>query len=84
MKTNEDQEDMSKLRTRMGIATQRRLIKDLRSLETIVRRHERFFIDMVEQKVPVRFANAKKARYKQILKAIDAVIVHINEEGKLF
>ena len=79
MKTNDTQDDMNNPKAKMGIATQRRLIKDLRTLEIIVKRRERQFIDLIEPKVPVRFANAKKARYKSIVKASNVVTSFIQE-----
>jgi hypothetical protein len=83
MNNNEDQPDMNNPKARLNIAARKKLIKDLNTLKTITQRHERFFSDMIAHKVPVRFANARQAHYKAVIKAIELLITHINDEGRM-
>ncbi len=83
MNNFDNQQDMGNPKPKLNIAGRRKLIKDLSTLKTITQRHERFFVDMIAHKVPVRFANARQAHYKAVIKAIELLITHINDEGRM-
>ena len=83
MNNDDNQQDMNNPKAKLNIAGRKKLIKDLQTLKSITQRHERFFIDLIAPKVPVRFANARKAHYKAVIKAIELLITHINDEGRM-
>jgi hypothetical protein len=83
MEENDNQRDMNTPKAKLNITARKKLIKDLNTLKAITQRHERFFSDMIAPKVPVRFANARQAHYKAVIKAIDLLITHINDEGRM-